>query len=109
MLADCGAQGECEYGRDIWHRALLLPWPVMSNRLPGPHIFDDLKRACIKICSDIMHRVWQVRQSGPTGLKGGLNPYHYPLNPVTDIDSLGLFTCEICRMIDETNNSSILI
>lgn len=50
--------------------------------------------------------MWQVRQSGPTGLKGGLNPYHYPLNPVIDIDSLGLFTCEICsRMIDETNNS----
>lgn len=50
--------------------------------------------------------MWQVRQSSPTGLKGGLNPYHYPLNPVTDTDSLGLFTCEICsRMIDETNNS----
>ncbi|QCV24275.1 type IV secretion protein Rhs [Salmonella enterica subsp. enterica serovar Infantis] len=26
----------------------------------------------------------------PTGLKGGLNPYHYPLNPVTDTDPLGL-------------------
>ncbi|MCU7144573.1 hypothetical protein J3T25_17695 [Salmonella enterica] len=50
--------------------------------------------------------MWQVRQSGPTGLKGGLNPYHYPLNPVTDTDPLGLFTCELCsRMIDETNNS----
>lgn len=50
--------------------------------------------------------MWQVRQSGPTGLKGGLNPYHYPLNPVTDTDPLGLFTCELCsRMINETNNS----
>jgi len=27
----------------------------------------------------------------PIGLKGGLNPYTYPLNPTTDADPLGLF------------------
>ncbi|HCC0890822.1 TPA: RHS repeat protein, partial [Salmonella enterica] len=42
----------------------------------------------------------------PIGLRGGWNPYTYPLNPLTDIDPLGLFTCEICsRVIDEANNS----
>ncbi len=33
----------------------------------------------------------------PTGLKGGLNPYTYPLNPVTGIDPLGLEPCVINR------------
>ncbi len=30
----------------------------------------------------------------PVGLKGGLNPYTYPLNPITDIDPLGLATLQ---------------
>ncbi|VDY97248.1 rhsC element core protein RshC [Escherichia coli] len=29
----------------------------------------------------------------PIGLKGGWNFYQYPLNPITDIDPLGLATC----------------
>ncbi|WXV77496.1 RHS repeat-associated core domain-containing protein [Salmonella enterica subsp. enterica serovar 4,[5],12:i:-] len=32
---------------------------------------------------------WFVSQD-PIGLKGGLNPYHYPLNPVTDTRSAGI-------------------
>ncbi|EBB7289047.1 TPA: hypothetical protein H1V01_002180 [Salmonella enterica] len=27
------------------------------------------------------------------GLKGGWSRYHYPLNPITDSDLLGLITC----------------
>lgn len=53
-----------------------------------------------------MHRSVAGSSVRPDRAERGLNPYHYPLNPVIDIDPLGLFTCEICsRMIDETNNS----
>ncbi|OOO84535.1 type IV secretion protein Rhs [Shigella sonnei] len=41
----------------------------------------------------------------PIGLKGGWNLYQYPLNPVSRIDPLGLFSCESCsHFIDDINN-----
>ncbi|EJU7772164.1 RHS repeat protein [Salmonella enterica subsp. salamae serovar 4,12:e,n,x:1,6] len=46
----------------------------------------------------------------PTGLMGGWNLYTYPLNPITDIDPLGLITCGVdigdpgellrCKMVE---------
>lgn len=97
-----------EYGRDI--RALRPPLPgqprpVMSSRLPGPY-FDDETGLHSNLFRYYAPECGRFVSQDPIGLKGGLNPYHYPLNPVIDIDPLGLFTCEICsRMIDETNNS----
>ncbi|EKD9220692.1 RHS repeat protein, partial [Salmonella enterica] len=39
----------------------------------------------------------------PIGLHGGLNPYTYPLNPVTEIDPLGLWAFAIPAIIEGIN------
>ncbi|EBA4497518.1 RHS repeat protein [Salmonella enterica] len=39
----------------------------------------------------------------PIGLKGGLNPYQYPLNPVTEVDPLGLWAFAIPAILEGIN------
>ncbi|EEE2000390.1 RHS repeat protein [Salmonella enterica subsp. enterica serovar Kotte] len=61
------------------------------------------------------HRYYEPGQGryitqDPIGLKGGWNLYTYPLNPITDIDPLGLITCGVdigdpgellrCKMVE---------
>ncbi|HAB1662016.1 TPA_asm: hypothetical protein GB606_22430 [Salmonella bongori] len=39
----------------------------------------------------------------PIGLTGGLNPYQYPLNPVTEVDPLGLWAFAIPAILEGIN------
>ena len=39
----------------------------------------------------------------PIGLEGGLNPYQYPLNPVTEVDPLGLWAFAIPAILEGIN------
>ncbi|MBT1729024.1 RHS repeat-associated core domain-containing protein [Enterobacter quasimori] len=54
------------------------------------------------------HRYYNPEQGryitqDPIGLDGGLNPYQYPLNPVTEVDPLGLWAFVIPAIIEGIN------
>ncbi|MFH7827075.1 RHS element core protein [Kluyvera chengduensis] len=54
------------------------------------------------------HRYYDALQGryltqDPIGLMGGLNPYTYPLNPVTEVDPLGLWGMAIPAIVEGIN------
>ncbi len=78
-------------------------------RLPGQY-FDEETGLHYNLFRYYAPECGRFISQDPIGLKGGLNPYTYPLNPITDIDPLGLITCGVdigdpgellrCKMVE---------
>ncbi|WP_200891870.1 RHS repeat-associated core domain-containing protein, partial [Citrobacter rodentium] len=88
---DGGTAWQAEY--DEWGNVLREDNPEGLEqliRLPGQQYDEETGLYYNR------HRYYDPQQGryitqDPTGLRGGWNPYTYPLNPVTEIDPLGLF------------------
>ncbi|MED9208477.1 RHS repeat-associated core domain-containing protein [Escherichia marmotae] len=78
-------------------------------RLPGQY-FDEETGLHYNLFRYYAPECGRFISQDPIGLKDGLNPYTYPLNPITDIDPLGLITCGVdigdpgellrCKMVE---------
>ncbi|EBS4565574.1 RHS repeat-associated core domain-containing protein [Salmonella enterica subsp. enterica serovar Tanger] len=64
----------------------------MSSRLPGQY-FDNETGLHSNLFRYYAPECGRFVSQDPIGLKGGWSRYHYPLNPITDSDLLGLITC----------------
>ncbi|HAT2611331.1 TPA: RHS repeat protein [Kluyvera intermedia] len=93
-LALINEEGQADWSADydVWGNLLSENNPhslVQDICLPGQQYDEETGLHYNR------HRYYNPRQGryitqDPIGLKGGLNPYIYPLNPVTNIDPLGL-------------------
>ncbi|EBN9364128.1 type IV secretion protein Rhs, partial [Salmonella enterica] len=90
---------------DVWGNRLKEDNPqklAQLIRLPGQQYDDETGLYYSR------YRYYNPEQGryisqDPIGLHGGLNPYTYPLNPVTEIDPLGLWAFAIPAIIEGIN------